>query len=273
MPNWLTEVLKLLGLTTPFIYAAASYRFFHWLDQKASGPAKEAFSSWLEPKDYDKAAVAAAIVEVFDHVYTHPLLTLRAFRRSATITLVIAAIVLYEVGPPFVAIPGFMWILVCWYIIINVLTDYGALFVIRRLLSSTHITPLTAMVLWPAIGIAVVGILDFLSGLVLAAIDIYIVDPLFGLSLLPEDFVEQVRQLGSHVLAILNLAGLIVHLWLPFFALCLVVLKRLNYILLAVNRVQWFLEGGKDHPWDALGLVAAPLVFFGGAVVQMLVAK
>ena len=45
MPNWLTEVLKLLGLTTPFIYAAASYRFFHWLDQKASGPAKEAFSS------------------------------------------------------------------------------------------------------------------------------------------------------------------------------------------------------------------------------------
>jgi len=129
------------------------------------------------------------------------------------------------------------------------------------------------MVLWPAIGIAVVGILDFLSGLVLAAIDIYIVDPLFGLSLLPEDFVEQVRQLGSHVLAILNLAGLIVHLWLPFFALCLVVLKRLNYILLAVNRVQWFLEGGKDHPLDALGLVAAPLVFFGGAVVQMLVAK
>jgi len=123
MPNWLTEVLKLLGLTTPFIYAAASYRFFHWLDQKASGPAKEAFSSWLEPKDYDKAAVAAAIVEVFDHVYTHPLLTLRAFRRSATITLVIAAIVLYEVGPPFVAIPGFMWILVCWYIIINVLTE------------------------------------------------------------------------------------------------------------------------------------------------------
>jgi hypothetical protein len=38
MPGWLTEMLKLLGFTTPFIYAVTTYGFFHWLDKKASGP-------------------------------------------------------------------------------------------------------------------------------------------------------------------------------------------------------------------------------------------
>jgi hypothetical protein len=42
MPSWLTEVLELLGLTTPLVYAAATYGLFRWLDKKASGPAKRA---------------------------------------------------------------------------------------------------------------------------------------------------------------------------------------------------------------------------------------
>ena len=33
------ELLKLLGLTTPFIWAAA-YGLFHWLDENASDKAK-----------------------------------------------------------------------------------------------------------------------------------------------------------------------------------------------------------------------------------------
>jgi hypothetical protein len=87
MPG-LAEILKALGFTTPFIYAAATYGFFHWLDKKASGPAKRAISGWLEPREYDRAAVAAAIVELFDRVYTRPLLRWFAFVRSALITIV-----------------------------------------------------------------------------------------------------------------------------------------------------------------------------------------
>jgi hypothetical protein len=70
-----------------------------------------------------------------------------------------------------------------------------------------------------------------------------------------------------------NIAALLVHLWLPFFALCVGVLKGMNYLLLATKQVQWFIKRGKDHPLDALGFVATPLVFFGAVAVQMLVSK
>jgi hypothetical protein len=73
MPVWPTEVLKLLGFTTPFIYAAATYGFFRWLDKKASGPAKKAISGWLVPRQYDRTGIASAILELFDRVYTQPL--------------------------------------------------------------------------------------------------------------------------------------------------------------------------------------------------------
>jgi hypothetical protein len=64
--------------------------------------------------------------------------------------------------------------------------------------------------------------------------------------------------------------ALLVHLWLPLFALCVGLLKGLNYFLLAANAAKWFLKRGKDHPLEAVGFVAAPLVFLAAAVVQML---
>jgi hypothetical protein len=58
-----------------------------------------------------------------------------------------------------------------------------------------------------------------------------------------------------------SVGALIVHLWLPFFALCVGILKGLNYFLLAAHTAQWFLKRGKDHPLEAIGFVATPLVF------------
>jgi hypothetical protein len=52
---------------------------------------------------------------------------------------------------------------------------------------------------------------------------------------------------------------------LPFFALSVGVLKLL---LRAAKTAQWFLKRGKDYPLEAVGFVAAPLMFLG-AVVQM----
>jgi hypothetical protein len=69
-----SEALKLLGFGTPFIYASATYGFFHYLDRKASGKAKQAISAWFKPLEYDKAAVATVLVELFDGLYTTPLL-------------------------------------------------------------------------------------------------------------------------------------------------------------------------------------------------------
>ena len=38
------ELLKLLGFTTPLIYAGPAYALFHWLDEKASDEAKAALA-------------------------------------------------------------------------------------------------------------------------------------------------------------------------------------------------------------------------------------
>ena len=35
----------------------------------------------------------------------------------------------------------------------------------------------------------------------------------------------------------------------------------MGYVLAAAKEAQWFLKGGKDHALDALGFVAAPIVF------------
>jgi hypothetical protein len=80
------EVIKQLGIVTPFIYAAGTYGFFHYLDKQASAKAKKAISGSLKPLEYDRAAVAVALIEIFDRLYTRPLLGWRAALRSALFT-------------------------------------------------------------------------------------------------------------------------------------------------------------------------------------------
>jgi hypothetical protein len=40
----LLEAAKLLGFSTPFVYASATYGLFHYLDNSASEEAKQAIS-------------------------------------------------------------------------------------------------------------------------------------------------------------------------------------------------------------------------------------
>src|SRR2546430_16016575 len=90
MPSWLVELTKLLpSLAIPGTYSAGS--FTGWT-KKPSGQAKRAISEWLKPLPYDRAAVGAAVVELFGRIYTSPLLSLRAFGRSTLFTLFVAGI-------------------------------------------------------------------------------------------------------------------------------------------------------------------------------------
>src|SRR5262249_16863310 len=142
------------------------------LDKKASGPAKRAISGWLEPKEYDKAAVGRAVVELFDWVYTQPLGTWLAFFRSAIITFVITMVAIFELVPfsdiaafheflPFTLVGVIPDILLSFtYVITNLLSDYIALIIIRRLLVRTSPEPFKALLLGPLLGIClVVGIM------------------------------------------------------------------------------------------------------------------
>ena len=285
MPG-LAEVLKALGFATPFIYAYATYRFFHWLDTKASGPAKKAISGWLQPKEYDKAAIAAAILEILDRVYTRPLLAWRAFLRSALITITISTILIYEfhglseyddfsvsdVLGSFAGLYDYRRIRIrLTYLLIsialNVLLDYAALFVIKQWLFKATLSPVKALLVGPVFGLTLVA--SFIA-----------VRDVAGLFLLHRgrislDLIELwlVSNLGNLPYRALTLSALAVHLWLPFFALCVGLLKGLNYVLLATKQVQWFIKQGRQHPLDALGLVAAPLVFLIAVAVQWLVSE
>jgi hypothetical protein len=86
------KFFDLIGFTTPFIYAAATYGLFAWLDENASSGAKIALASFLKLKPVNREVIASAITEAFDRVYTRPLLSWRAFFRSMALTLVVTAL-------------------------------------------------------------------------------------------------------------------------------------------------------------------------------------
>jgi hypothetical protein len=271
MPGWLTEVLKALGFTTPFIYAAATYGFFHWLDRKASGPAKKAISDWLEPREYDRAAVAAAILEVFDRVYTRPLLAWPAFRRSALITVCVTLLVAHTFDKRFYAMISVLFYnaepllgFIVTAFLVNIASDYIALFIVRGRLVDSRITPSLALIVAPALGVVFVLLCIFLRACIYVLVAMFIRD--VHLDDIPDEMFDR-----THV--VWSIGALIVHLWLPFFALCIGLVKGLNYILLATKQVQWFLKRGKHHPLDALGLVATPLAFLMAVAVQILLSK
>jgi hypothetical protein len=290
MPSW-TEVLKLLGFSTPFIYAAATYGFFHWLDRKASGPAKRAISGWLEPKEYDKAAVQAAVLEVFDKVYTRPLLAWRAFFRSMAISVITLFIFLHELGLDVKLANSYYWPdedllrYVLWYFIfpfmltINVVFDFIALFVVRHWLAKHNLSPAKALIIGPFMGILLVAallvirntIIDVVADWLLGRISTSLNDAAWYVSYIIQMFVGYAP--GKSLPDAAVTAALFVHLWLPFFALCVGLVKGSNYFLFATKHAQWFLKQGQQHPFDALGLVAAPLVFIIAVAVQMLVSK
>jgi hypothetical protein len=166
MPGSFTEALKLLGFANPFIYAAATFAFFHYLDKKASGQAKKAISGWLKPRGYDKAAIVSALVEMFDSVYTQPLLRPRAFLRSALITTGVVAVALYE-DPVFR--PDLLWdmidppsrSLLIWAGLLgtNIAVDYVSLFIVRSWLALGRRAPFLAAIIGPLLGALVVGLL------------------------------------------------------------------------------------------------------------------
>ena len=84
----------------------------------------------------------------------------------------------------------------------------------------------------------------------------------------PENIEEFGRVFGLNGLRPLMLAAFVVHLWLPLFAVCVVFLRALNYLRLAVGGVQWFVKKGREHPLDAIGYVAAGLVFVITVAIQ-----
>jgi hypothetical protein len=245
------ELAKQLGYNTaPFIWAALAYGLFHWLDENASDEAKAALARTMVLKDYKKEQVASALVEVFDRIYTYPLLRWRAFFRSLLFTTVVSGIYVFERGAP----PHISWLF--QGLLFNVFTDYLSLFVIRPLLIRSGTKPVTGLALGAVSALAIV-----LGANVLRA-ETFVI-PVVGFSEALNLTMSSVGDLLNTALSFVGFMwpALAVFAWLPLFALGILTARLLTPLSWIVGRTQWFLKEGKEHPLKAIGYVAAVVVF------------
>jgi len=265
------EAFRLLGLGAPFIYAAATYGLFHHLDLQASPRAKAAVSHWVRSELYNKTDVAAVMLGVFDRIYTSPLFHIRAFIWSSIYSIVITIIIVYEFYPVIFDIAIFSpFMRAQWInqIVNNVIADYIALFPIRWWLRFAGRTPILAMLVVPVIGACIIYI-------------IYIVRDVAGYSIETRSFefiyfVQGTRfwidaiESYSSTSRFLIIPAIVVYLWLPLFAISVLIVQVLNAIRRSAERTQWFLKRGQWHPLRAIGYVAASIVFIITTILRLL---
>jgi len=267
----------------PFLYAAAAYGLFHFLDKKASGQAKSAISSWLKSQTYSEDAVRSAVVEMFDRIYGRPLLRLQSFGRSATISLVLSVLYIGEFFRDLLveAINYFsqlFTISILVPVLFNVCTDYISLFFVRRYLTSSWTSPKKAMIVGALVGVAAIWCMFLVRFLVEAFLSE--ADDDASLREATETFLPEMRELVlnfSHTRysrflstsAMLFLPAMATHLWLPLFVFGAIGVRLVNSFVWATEKMQWFLKRGRDHPYQAIGYVAAAIVFVGTALISL----
>ena len=270
----MTEALRQLGFTTPLVYAAAVYGLFHLLDKRASGQAKRAISSWLKPLDYDKAAVATAMVEVFDGLYTQPLLRWRAFLRSLFFTTVVTIVFVYEFYPIaayelLYSTPKIQALLALQFIF-NILSNYISLFIVRRWLYVAGRSPLFALCAGPVVGSIIIVLLWFVRDTLHYILIRVRWSDILSWSYPGVWFFFVISPDGAPTRALI-IPAMAVHLWLPLFGLGVIFVQAANRLVWAISKMQWFLKQGQHHPLQAIGYVAAIVVFLGTIIAQRIV--
>jgi hypothetical protein len=274
------ELAKQLGYNTaPLIYAGMAYGFFHWLDENASDEAKGALARTMTFKDYKSEQVASTLVEVFDRIYSYPLLRWRAFFRSLLFTTVVSAIFIFEVGvdfdvrgrPTMANMPILMMDLRGWWFValfLNVLTDYLSLLVFRPLLIRSGTKPVIGLTIAAVSAAAIVYAANSLRWRLLSYYECVYFMQMFRACFFDRGFTFIFGLSSNFHYA---WPAIIVFVWLPLFALGIVIARLLTPLSWVVGRTQWFLKEGKEHPLKAIGYVAAVAVFIGTVAARAVV--
>jgi hypothetical protein len=212
-------------------------------------------------KDYKNVQIASALVEIFDRIYTYPLLRWRAFGRSLLFTTVVSVIYVFEVAELMPPPPDPIWLMwlgfLFFVLLFNVFTDYLSLFAIRPVLVRSGAKPVIGLALGGVTGAAIVIAAHLLRILVLVA-----GSPAWWLQ--EEPFAQAFAKAASSGFIWAFAYSLVaVFIWLPLFALGIVAARALTPLSWIVGRTQWFLKEGKEHPLKAIGYVAAVVVFLG----------
>jgi hypothetical protein len=280
------KLLELLGLGTPFLYAAGTYAFFHWLDSNGSDEAKAAFARFLDVKRYDRRIIATAIVGFFDRVYTYQLLRWRALGRSALITVIVTTIYAYEINllnttPSNLSVlfivewnPSLGYysarlvdaLMILYMLSTSVISDFISLFIVRHWLLVSWHRPVAALTLSSLIVLCVIVTIVAVRGigqLIAKAAIAFIFGHLSGISLF---YYVRGTVMDTAWDTLLEPHSLIipasaVFLWLPLFGVSISIVRVLNLIRPMIRKAQWLLKEGKEHPLNAVGYVAAVIVF------------
>ena len=291
----------LLGLGVPFCLAAATSVVFTWLDSNASDEATKVISSWLHGRSRNKPDMGNILLRAFDGIYTSPLPTFKAFKRSSAISTIIVTLlvvmpailaairillstrdleelqnIMDRMIPPALAdymVPAVpVPIALIIFLLIIILSDYISLFPVRYFLSLAKTRPIFASLMSSAVGIVVVNvsyvyfaIFSLISMLFIAVIGnspLHILEPP-NLSDLTPNIVNDLASITT-----IMRPAFVTHLWLPLFAISSLIVKLLYLILPAVEKAQWFLKQGDAHPFRAIGIVATIIVFGSAMLVK-----
>ena len=273
------KLFDLLGLGVPFYLGAATYAVFAWLDSNASGEATKVISSWLHGRSQHKPDLGNLIISAFDRIYTSPLLSFRAFRRSAVISSVIWFLLFFvpwlvnHWSSGYTSIPElrssrtFVALNFVADLTMILLTDYGSLLLVRQFLRLAQRRPISVSILSAIVGLSV-AMISFTIIIALSVIVIYLLDPaLFTHTVRFEDMLDLLL-LVLPVFFVVMRPAFIIHLWLPLFALSSLAAKLIFWIFSAVEWAQWFLKQGDAHPFKAIGVVATIIVFGSAMLVK-----
>jgi len=290
MPSWVFEAFGQLRAAMPVAYAAMTYGIFHYLDKNASASAKKAIKSWIKPLDYDKAAVADAIVDVFDRVYSKPLFHWRAFVRSAAFSLLVISIFLFENSLTPIAFASLQKVIETEHpeaklliaflsagFLSNIVSDYISIFAVRSWLLAAKMSPMLYLLAGPLVGCYTVALVYLIRDIPFFIIldrqrDLHLLsDGYFPLGWI-RFFIFGVTHQNVWTSHWLFLPALAVHSWLILFAVSVILVRLGNLLIAGVSGVQWFLKRGDQHPLDAIGCVAAAIVFIIASVARMSVA-
>jgi hypothetical protein len=259
------------GFAVPLMYAIATYGVFHFLDRKASGPAKLALKRRIESGAPQKIEVTSFAIEAFDRIYGTPLFSWRAALRSGIITTAVSILAWYELRDQFStkvmsSVTVQNGIFLSWFIFLNALSDYISLFFIRRWLLSASARPVKGLLVAALIGALVVSLAHLVR---MIGFYIYIFWPLFhSIELMPAINMA-FSSIGNPGSWLITLPALVVHLWYPVLAAATVATQALNWFFKAAGGMQWFLKRGQYHPFQAVGYVAALIAFCFGVILQL----
>jgi len=272
------DIFAAIGLGTPFYFAAVTYCFFFWLDRNASAQASRAISGWLEGHPNARIDTRQGVIDMFDHLYTSPLIRVRAFVRSCCVSLAVSLAVWISyflfyrrLNLRYITSADLKTITNGWeFMIAIIFSDYISLFAVRKFLNLAGKRLLISLIGSTLIGACIVATCLTIN-IVLwyhfnSNFSIDLMNMLWALSYFPLVIVDSVYIGHTNPYVV---AALLVHLWLPLFAIGASGVRLLYLIFRAVEWSQWFLKQSNQHPLRAIGMVAGSLVFVGMVIVTL----